>query len=685
MPTDMPTDMLADMPGGQPACLAGSPETVLLVDDEADIRDLLSLLLEDLGYCVRTAPDGQTALAIFRASPAPIVLTDIKMPGLDGIGLLAAVKELAPDTEVVMISGHADMDLAIASLKLGAADFITKPIDDGLLEHSLNRASERISLKRQVREHTQNLERLVAEKSARLVELERRLAARQIVEGLSSAMRFVASEEGGQGTLGELPCLVSIHNREGRVITANALYRERLGEPEGRESAAAYGDAYPGGAGCPVDQTLKSGSPAQRSETLIDRHGRPFHALVSTTPISGSRKADGSENSGAAMVLEIAVDLTEVERLHEELVKSHRRYRDLFDAVPCAITVQDRNLKVVEANKTFVRDFCDGLPMEQCATVGLTCHEAYKHRDEPCPDCPILATFEDGERHQAETAVTDRHGQARNLLIWTAPLLDEEGRVEKVMEVSTDITQIRQLQDHLSSLGMMLGSMSHGVKGLLTGLDGGMYRVESGLRKGDVDKIKSGWETVRHRVERIRKMVLDILYYAKSRDLDLTEVDAATFAEDLAMIVESKAVAGGIAFTRRFELAHGSFQADHTALSSALVNFLENAVDACLCETTGRKRELTFGVAIEPDRAVFTITDTGVGMDREAREKMFTLFFSSKGSKGTGIGLFISNQVFAQHHGGIDVVSSFGEGTTIRAWLPLAQPDGPGRTAISGV
>lgn len=656
-----------DPASGAPAnALAACParETVLLVDDEADIRELLSMLLDDLGFSVLTAPDGEKGLALFRTLEAPIVLTDIKMPGLDGIGLLAAIKESHPDTEVVMISGHADMDLAIASLKLGASDFITKPIDVSLLEHSLNKACERLTLKRQVREHTLNLERLVAEKSARLVDLERRLAARQIVEGLSSAMRFVASEPDGQGFLGELPCFVAIHNREGRVITANALYRERLGEPEGRESCAAYGDAYPGGAGCPVDQTLKTGRPAQSRETLFGVDGHSFHALVSTTPINGGHK-------DTAMVLEVAVDLTEVERLHAELVQSHRRYRDLFDAVPCAITVQDRSLNIVEANKTFLREFG--------ANVGQACFEAYKHSSEPCPDCPILATFEDGRRHQAETVVTDSQGQARNLLIWTAPLLDAHGRVEKVMEVSTDITQIRQLQDHLSSLGMMLGSMSHGVKGLVMGLDGGMYRVESGLNKGDVAKIKSGWKVVRHRVERIRKMVLDILYYAKSRDLDLSEQPVHAFAEDLAMIVESKALANNILFRRDFEAAAGLFQADHTALSSALVNFLENAVDACLCETTGRKRELTFRVAVETgaehgDRVVFTITDTGVGMSREEREKMFTLFFSSKGSKGTGIGLFISSQVIAQHHGGIEVASTVGEGTRITAWLPVAQP-----------
>lgn len=646
-------------------------QTVLIVDDEQDIRELLSLFVRDLGFDAITATDGDQGLSLFRIQAdegaTPIVLTDIKMPGLDGIGLLKAVKERSPEAEVIMISGHGDMDLAIASLKFGASDFITKPIDESLLEHALNRAGERLSLKRQLALHTEELERLVEEKTARMVELERRLAARQIVEGLSSAMRFVASEGDGVGALAEIPCLVAIHNSERRIITANALFRERIGEPEGLDSGEAYGQAYPGGLGSPADATLATGRPAQSRETLYARDGRPFHALVSTTPIAGG-------GGGTEMALEIAVDLTEVERLHEELVKSHRRYRDLFDAVPCAITVQDRSLKIVEANQSFRRDFI-GISEDGAACgLGTHCFEAYKHRGEPCHDCPILATFEDAQRHQTETVVTDACGQPRNILIWTAPLLGEDGTVERVMEVSTDITQIRQLQDHLSSLGIMLGSMSHGVKGLLMGLDGGMYRVDSGLRRGDLDKIASGWATVRHRVERIRKMVLDILYYAKSRELDLSWTDLRSFAEDLAMIVEPKALASGIVFTRRFEQARGRFQADTTALSSALVNFLENAVDACLAETTGRRREIVFEAAERDGRAVFSVADTGIGLDEESRAKMFTLFFSSKGTKGTGIGLFISNQVVTQHHGGIEVESSVGDGTRLTAWLPLAQP-----------
>jgi DNA-binding NtrC family response regulator len=81
--------------------------TLLLVDDDDDIRTFLGLSLADLGYEVLTAADGRQALEVFAAHRPPIVLTDIKMPGMAGIALLRRIKEQSPDTEVVMISGHA--------------------------------------------------------------------------------------------------------------------------------------------------------------------------------------------------------------------------------------------------------------------------------------------------------------------------------------------------------------------------------------------------------------------------------------------------------------------------------------------------------------------------------------------------------------------------------------------------
>ncbi|UCF94922.1 MAG: response regulator, partial [Desulfobacterales bacterium] len=103
---------------------------LLLADDEEGIRKVLGIALADSGYEVLTAEDGVEALRIFRQFKPSIVLTDIKMPGMDGIELLRKIKQEDPDTEVIMITGHGDMDLAIKSLKYEATDFVTKPIND---------------------------------------------------------------------------------------------------------------------------------------------------------------------------------------------------------------------------------------------------------------------------------------------------------------------------------------------------------------------------------------------------------------------------------------------------------------------------------------------------------------------------------------------------------------------------
>ena len=105
------------------------------------------------------------------------------------------------------------------------------------------------------------------------------------------------------------------------------------------------------------------------------------------------------------------------------------------------------------------------------------------------------------------------------MLCTTAPIRNAEGEVEAVIEMSMDITQIRQLQSQLTSIGLLVGSISHGIKGLLTGLDGGIYLVNSGFEKDRPERVTKGWEMVQRNVDRIRSMVLDILYYAKDREL----------------------------------------------------------------------------------------------------------------------------------------------------------------------
>ena len=629
---------------------------LLLVDDEEGIRKVLSIALSDSGYTVFTAQNGEEALNIFRREIPPIVLTDIKMPGMDGIELLQVLKQESPDTEVIMITGHGDMELAIKSLKFQAIDFVTKPVNDDALEIALNRAHEKIRMRQQLREYTENLEALVREKSAKLVEIERQVAVGQAVEGLSSAMRdFAVDLEGGLTYFNEMPCFVSIHSPQLKVVAVNPLYRDRLGDKVGCNSWEIYTGKTGTHANCPAGQTYKSGQGLRTKATVNTADGNKAAVMVNTAPI---RNQDGE----VELVVEISADITEVKRLQEELDRSQQRYQQLFDEVPCYISVQDRRFRLTAANRRFKEDF----DVEH----GAFCHEVYKHRGEPCPNCPVAKTFDDGHSHQSEMVVTSKAGERYNVLIWTAPLRNATGEITHVMEMSTNITQIRKLQDHLSSLGLKISSISHGIKSLLTGLDGGIYLVESGFAKENPERVQEGWEDVKTIVDRIRKLVHNILFFAKERELKRVRADILNFVDDVASTVEPKIIANGIKFVREFDASVGALKIDAGVVRLALINILENALDACLEDEAQKVHKIVFRVQQDDKQIVFEISDNGIGMDREVRESLFTLFFSSKGNKGTGLGLFIADKIIDQHDGRISVESKPGRGSKFKVSIP---------------
>ncbi len=633
---------------------------ILIVDDEKDICEVLDITLSDVGYEVFTASSGEEALRLYREVNPAIILTDIRMPGMDGIELLKRIKGANPDTEVIMITGHGDMDLAIESLKLEATDFITKPINYDILEIALKRAHERISMRKRIRDHTENLERLVREKSEKLVEAERLIAVGQVVEGLSSVTQNMKQDlETGIGYFNDLPCLVAIHNRDFKVVETNQLYKDRLGNKIGSNSWDVYPNGDKNRERCPVYKTFTANEGQRSKEIIIDLDGNEVPVIVHTAPIKGTEK-------DVELVLEITADITEINRLREELRTSRLKYQQLFDEVPCYISVLDRDLKISDTNRRFKEDFG--------AEVGSTCYAVFRHRNSPCPECPVERTFEEGKTHQYETVVTSRSGEQYNVLVWTAPLRNVDGEVTHVMELSTNITQIRKLQDRLTSLGLLLGSISHGIKGILTGLDGGMYWITTGIEKNEPARLKKGRDALQLIISRISNLVLNLLYYSKERELKSETTEVGNFARSIERTFLPKLKNQPIEWICDFDSLNETFQVDASVLSSALISILENAADACLDDKDKASHHIHFKVNSEGKDIIFDILDNGIGMDRETRESMFTLFFSSKGSRGTGLGLFVANQIVEQHGGSIEVQSNLGEGTRFHVRIPKSGP-----------
>jgi len=136
-------------------------KSLLVIDDERPFLEMLELSLTTEGYNVITAESGTEGLKIFREQRPKLVLTDIRMPGMDGIEVLKTIKASDNEAEVIVITGHGDMNSAIAALQHGASDFITKPIRDEVLMLSLERAKNKIAMSRQLKDYTENLEEKV--------------------------------------------------------------------------------------------------------------------------------------------------------------------------------------------------------------------------------------------------------------------------------------------------------------------------------------------------------------------------------------------------------------------------------------------------------------------------------------------------------------------------------------------
>ena len=122
--------------------------TILIIDDEQPTLQMLTLYLEACGHRVLSAENELQGLEVFRHERPSIVLTDIKMPGKDGFDVLRQIKAISPQTEVIVITGHGDKDLAKQALTLKASAFFNKPLDTEALDGAIREIEQRMALRR---------------------------------------------------------------------------------------------------------------------------------------------------------------------------------------------------------------------------------------------------------------------------------------------------------------------------------------------------------------------------------------------------------------------------------------------------------------------------------------------------------------------------------------------------------
>jgi len=453
----------------------------------------------------------------------------------------------------------------------------------------------------------------------------------------------------------EAPCYLTVVDRDYRIVRSNHAFQDTFGDQRGKHCFIGYKGLASRCENCPVEKTFKDGM-SHQSEEVWALGDEKAYVMVKTSPIL-------DESGHVVEVLEMSVDVTRLKRLQIELEKKEHDYRYLFENAPCYLTTVDRDFNIIQTNKLFEKDFG--------AHTGKKCYAVYKKLDTRCENCPVEKTFFDGESHYSEE-LWRRDGEETYVLVHTAPITDEKGEVVRVMEMCTNITEIKRLQTELAVLGETIAGMSHTIKNILCGLQGGVYVVDSGLKREREDRVRAGWSMVKNNVEKVSELVQGILYASKERELEPQEVDPAALLAEVCDLYEARARSEGVEIIREFDERLGPCSIDPSGIHSALSNLVSNALDACRKMDTREPRHIAVGGYLAEDRLVLQVSDNGAGIPDEIKQNLFSKFFSTKGSRGTGLGLVITRKVVQEHRGAIHVESALGKGATFTIEIPIA-------------
>jgi len=339
-------------------------------------------------------------------------------------------------------------------------------------------------------------------------------------------------------------------------------------------------------------------------------------------------------------------------------------FRAILDLLPCYLSIQNRSLQILFTNENFRKDFGEG--------VGKLCHMAYKGSSEICKSCPVQKSFKDRKVHISEEDVHLSNGETAQLVVYSAPILDVSGNVSAVIEMSTNITQVKEIQKELAFLGQSLAILSHDIKNILEGLQGGAYVVDEGIKDGDMKLAGKGWDIVKRNIGEISTIAQNILYSSKKRDPKVQKVSPDALVKDVAGLFVEKSMALGIKLKHRSNPALPMVNLDPTNIRRMLHNLIWNALEACKKD----KKKHTHTVIVRVDfhdrfHFKFEVEDNGVGMAEEAKENIFKEFFSTKGSEGTGLGLMVVDKIAKEHGGWVEVMTAPGKGTTFRVILRM--------------
>ncbi len=244
--------------------------------------------------------------------------------------------------------------------------------------------------------------------------------------------------------------------------------------------------------------------------------------------------------------------------------------------------------------------------------------------------------------------------------------------------LTANLVRTRLHHERLAAMGETVASISHSVKNILQGLRSGAGAIELALGRGDIELAREGWPILARNLDRVYALTFNMLAWSRAGHPEISLVNLTMVIKDAISLVKGAADRRKVAIRVDIEEDMPPIPIDQTAILQVLLNILNNAVDAAPSKT-GIVAILA-SIPRSGDMARIAIEDNGPGIKASDRETVFRAFHSTKGQRGTGLGLAVSRKIILEHQGTIHILDAPHGGTLFNIYLPLGREDDPGDT-----